>query len=343
MKTFVTAGAPHLPAPVRVRRVMAEVLLALLPGVAVHVWIFGFGILVQLALATGAALAVEAVALRFRGVPRGPFPGDLSAVVTAVLFVLCIGPLSPWWISALGMLAALGLAKHAHGGLGANLFNPAMVGYAVVLLAFPRLVSQWPAATADLPTAAHAIFEHVANASWDTLASATPLDALRQLAAQGRQSVEIHNDALFQRSQPAAWTAIATAYLLGGLYLLWRRIVSWQAPLGVIGGCVLLTLPFWLFDAELHASPLRHLGHGGLLLAAWFVATDPVSGCTSPRGRLIFGLGVAALTLAIRRWGNHPDGVAFAVLLMNAAAPLIDRVTRPRIYGHAARGNDAHD
>lgn len=343
MKTFATGGAPHLPAPVRVRRVMAEVMLALLPGIAVHTWIFGSGMLIQLALAIAFALAVEAAALRLRGVGSAPLPGDLSAVVTAVLFVLCIGPLSPWWISALGMLAALALAKHAYGGLGCNLFNPAMVGYAVVLLAFPRLVSQWPAATADLPTAAQAIFAGAARESWDTLSSATPLDAVRQLTAQGRQPGEIHNDALFQHSQAAAWTAIATAYLLGGLYLLWRRIVGWQAPAGVIAGCVLLTLPFWLFDAEVHPSPLQHLSRGGLLLAAWFVATDPVSGCTSPRGRLVFGIGVAALTLAIRRWGHYPDGVAFAVLLMNAAAPLIDRVTRPRIYGHATRVSDVHD
>lgn len=343
MKTFATGGAPHLPVPARVCRVMAEVLLALLPGIAVHVWIFGAGVLIQLALAITFALAVEAAALRLRGVRTTPFPGDLSAVVTAVLFVLCIGPSSPWWISALGMLAALGLAKHAYGGLGSNLFNPAMVGYAVVLLAFPRLVSQWPATAADLPTSAQLIFTGAAPGSWDTLSSATPLDALRQLAAQGQRLGEIHNDALFQHSQAAAWTAIATAYLLGGLYLLWRRIVGWQAPAGVIAGCILLTLPFWLFDAEVHPAPLQHLSSGGLLLAAWFVATDPVSGCTSPRGRLVFGVGVAALTLAIRRWGHYPDGVAFAVLLMNAAAPLIDRVTRPRIYGHGTHVNDAHD
>lgn len=343
MKTFATGGAPHLPAPVRVRRVMAEVLLALLPGIAVHAWFFGIGVLIQLVLATAFALTVEAGALRLRGVRAAPFLGDLSAVVTAVLFVLCIGPSSPWWISALGMLAALALAKHAYGGLGCNLFNPAMVGYAVVLLAFPRLVSQWPAATTDLPTAAQAIFAGAASAGWDTLSSATPLDALRQLTTQGQRLGEIHNDSLFQSSRATAWTAIATAYLLGGMYLLWRRIVGWQAPVGVIAGCVLLALPLWLFDAEVHPSPLQHLGSGSLLLAAWFVATDPVSGCTSPRGRLVFGVGVAALTLAIRRWGHHPDGVAFAVLLMNAAAPLIDHVTRPRIYGHATGRNNAHD
>lgn len=343
MKTFATGGAPHLAAPARVRRVMAEVLLALLPGIVAHAWIFGSGVLIQLTLAITFAFAIEAAALRLRGVGATPFPGDLSAVVTAVLFVLCIGPLSPWWIGALGMLVALALAKHAYGGLGGNLFNPAMAGYAAVLLAFPRLVSQWPAATVDLPAAALAIFAGAAPQSWDTLSSATPLDAVRQLTAHGQRLGEIHNDALFQHSQAAAWTVIATAYLLGGLYLLWRRIVSWQAPAGVIAGSILLTLPFWLFDAEVHPSPLQHLSSGGLLLAAWFIATDPVSGCTSPRGRLVFGVGVAALTLAIRRWGHYPDGVAFAVLLMNAAAPLIDRVTRPSIYGHARRVNDAHD
>lgn len=334
MKTFATAPAPHLPANARVRRVMSDVLLALLPGIALQLWVFGAGLAFQLLLALAFGLAIDAALLRLRGNAARDALGDLSAVVTAVLFALCIAPLAPWWVAATGMLVALALGKHAYGGLGANLFNPAMVGCAFVLVAFPRAFAGWPADAAGIGDAAHAIFAIAPLPAWDTIASATPLDAMRQLAAESLRQPEIHTNALFAQGRIDAWMWIAAANALGGLYLLWRRVIGWHAPVGVIAGTVLLTLPFWLLDAERHPSPLQHLCSGGLMLAAWFVATDPVSGCTSPRGRLLFGFGVAAFTLAIRRWGNFPDGVAFAVLLMNAFAPLIDRVTRPRIYGH---------
>ena len=338
MKTFATAGAPHLPSPVAVGRVMRDVLIALLPGIAVQLWAFGAGVLIQLALATGSALAIEALALRLRGRDAARAVADGSAVVTAVLFALCIAPLAPWWIGPVAMLVAIGLVKQVYGGLGYNLFNPAMAGYAVVLLAFPSLVAQWPAAAVDPATAARTIFGTPAAAAWDSIASATPLDALRQLAAQGQRLPEIGAAALFRQSRPEVWTLAAGAWLLGGFGLLWRRVIGWQASVGVLATVVVLTLPFWLLDAERHPSPLQHLASGGLMFAAWFVVTDPVSGCTSPRGRLLFGAGVAVLTLAIRRWGNIPDGIAFAVLLMNALAPLLDRLTRPRIYGHGPRG-----
>lgn len=337
MKTFAVAGAPHLRAAASVRRVMADVLLALLPGVAVHVWVFGPGVLLQIGLASGFALAFEAILLHLRGQPVRAGLNDLSALVTAVLFALCIPPLCPWWVSALGLLAALGLAKHAYGGLGANLFNPAMVGYAMVLVAFPRELSQWIGASTtppDLATAAAAVFTGQLPPHWDTLASATPLDALRQAAAAQRTLAEIRSQPVFGHAGAAGWELVALAYALGGLYLLWRRVIGWQVPAGVILGILLLTAAAWLFDAERNPPPLQHLLSGGLMLAAWFVAADPVTGCTSPRGRLLFGAGVAVLTLALRRWGLHADGVAFAVLLMNAAAPLIDEFTRPRIYGH---------
>ncbi|MBL8300539.1 MAG: RnfABCDGE type electron transport complex subunit D [Rhodanobacteraceae bacterium] len=332
MKTFATALAPHISTPRRVQRVMAEVLLALLPGAALQLWTYGPGHAFQLVLALVFGLALETALSRLRPAPLNP-AGDFSAAVTAALFALSLAPLAPWWVSAFGMFVALGVAKHAYGGLGANLFNPAMVGCAFVLVAFPHAATTWPAYTLGLAETAGAIFLAGPGITWDTLSSATPLDVARQLGAQGLRMPEIYSSPLYADSRAGAGPWIALAYTLGGLYLLWRRIIGWQAPVGVIAGTVLMTLPFWLLDAERHASPLQQLGSGGLMLAAWFVATDPVSGCTSPRGRLIFGAGVAVLTLIIRRWGTFPDGVAFAVLLMNALAPLIDRATRPRIYG----------
>lgn len=334
MKTFATAGAPHLPPSANVRGVMAQVLLALLPALAVQTWLFGAGVLLQLGLCLLLAVAVEAAALRLRGRSLAELD-DLSAVVTAVIFALCIPPLSPWWTSAIGLAFALGLVKHAYGGLGFNLFNPAMAGYALVLLLYPRELALWPApGGADLAAALRAVFLGQLPASWDSIASATPLASLRDLARDAWLMPQLRELPQFGHFGAAGWEWIALAYLAGGLYLVRRRIVAWQVPAGVIATTLLLGSLAWLLDAERHPPPLQHLAGGGLMFAAWIIAADPVTGCTSPRGRLLFGAGVAALTLALRRWGPGVDGVAFAVLLMNAAAPLIDRATRPRIVGH---------
>jgi electron transport complex protein RnfD len=340
---FDVAAAPHLPAQRSVRGVMARVLLSLVPGLVAQAWWFGPGLLVQLLLATGFALAFEAAMLRLRGRPLRPFLSDLSAPVTAVLFALCLPPLAPWWIALVGMAAAMVFAKHLYGGLGFNLFNPAMVGYAVVLIAFPLELSRWPApgggaAAVEWTGTLEAIFGGaLPEPRWDVIAQATPLDAMRDLAAQGWTLAEIATDPRIDGGGASAWAWIAAAHALGGLLLLRMRLIPWQVPFATIGATIALSLPFWLLDPDLHPSPLQHLASGALVLAAFFIATDPVSGCTTPRGRLLFGAGVALLTLAIRRWGATPDGVAFAVLLMNCAAPWIDLHTRPRIFGEAPR------
>lgn len=337
---FPTAPAPHVAAGNRVQRVMGLVLLALVPALAAHAWFFGAAIFVQVALAAGFALAFEAAMLQLRGVPKRAFLTDLSAPVTAVLFALCIPPLAPWWIAAVAMFAAIVFAKHAYGGLGHNLFNPAMVGYAVVLLAFPRQLSRWlpPEGGVGLGAATNAILLGIAPPpGWDAVAQATVLDTLRELTGQGFTLQEIRAAAVFGDFGGRGWEWIANAIGLGGLLLIWKRVIPWQTPLATLGTTILLTLPFWLADADHHPFPLQHVFSGGMMLAAFFIATDPVTGCTTPRGRWIFGAGVAAITLAIRRWGAHPDGVAFAILLMNAVAPWIDLHARPRYHGEAKR------
>lgn len=336
-RTFATAAAPHWPPARSVRNLMVWVLLALLPGLAVQTWFFGVGVLWQVALAVGFACGFEAAMLAARRRPLRPFLTDLSAPVTGALFALCLPPLAPWWIAATGMAAAMVFAKHLYGGLGFNLFNPAMVGYAVVLVCFPLEVTRWPAPHAvDALDAVRAIFGgQLPPARWDAIAQATPLDATRALARTGATLAEIAQDPGYQRATPQAWHWVVLAHALGGMLLLWRGVIRWQVPLATLATTVLASLPFWLWDADLHASPLQHLSEGALVFAAFFIATDPVSGCTTPRGRLAFGAGVALLTLAIRRWGVYPDGVAFAVLLMNCAAPWIDLHTQPRIYGRS--------
>ena len=341
MRNFATSGAPHMPPQTSVAKVMLQVLLALVPGILAYTWFFGPGILIQILLATLVALLFESLMLRFRGKPLKPFINDYSAVVTAVLFALCIPPLAPWWISCIAMLFAIVFAKHLYGGLGQNVFNPAMVGYVVVLISFPQAMTAWlpPLAIAEnspgLPETLRVIFTgHLSvPGGWDAITQATPLDTLKTGVEYGRMVSEIRLSPLFGDFGGMGWEWIANWFALGGFFLLYKRVISWQVPVAVIGTVVMLSLPFWLADPDSNPFPMQHVFSGALVLAAFFIATDPVSGCVSNRGRLIFGAGVGIITLLIRRWGGYPDGVAFAVLLMNMAAPLIDRYTRPRIYG----------
>lgn len=321
LRPFRDPGTPSIRLARTVPATMGLVLLALLPGVAAMTLFFGPGVLVQIALALLFAMAVEAAMLALRGAALKPALTDLSAPLTAVLFALCLPPTAPWWMNLVGVVAAIAVAKHLYGGLGHNPFNPAMVGVAVVVLAFPLEYSRW-----------------ITPGQWDTLAQATPLDLLRQQANQGYALSEIRSNPVFGDFGGRGWEWVANCWALGGLFLLWKRVIPWQTPVAVLGTTVLVTLPFWLWDADTHPSPLNHVFSGALVFAAFFIATDPVSGCTTPRGRLLFGAGVALLTLAIRRWGGFPDGVAFAVLLMNAAAPLIDRLARPRWLGERTKG-----
>jgi electron transport complex protein RnfD len=340
-RSFEVGGAPHLPPRSTVAKVMMQVLLALLPGILAYAWFFGPGVLIQILLASVFALAIEALMLRLRGRALQPFINDYSAVVTAVLFALCIPPLAPWWVSCIAMLFGIGFAKHLYGGLGQNVFNPAMVAYIVVLISFPAAMTAWlpPSALAEhslgLADTLTTIFtgQVPLAGGWDAITQATPLDSLKTGVEAGRGIPEIRSAPIFGNFGGRGWEWIAGWFALGGLYLLAKRVIGWQVPMAVIGSVLLLALPLWLADPNSNPAPLQHVFSGGLVLAAFFIATDPVSGCVSDRGRLIFGAGVGVITLVIRRWGGYPDGVAFAVLLMNMAAPLIDRYTRPRMYG----------
>ncbi len=339
-------SAPHIPRPVSVQRVMGLVILALVPALLAHWWYFGPGIILQVTLAVIFALAFEAAMLTLRQVPVKPFITDLSAVLTAILFALCIPPLAPWWVTCLGMFFAIVVAKQLYGGIGHNIFNPAMLGFAVMLIAFPREMSNWLAPrdiAIEMPglwDAIRYVFTGGLSASqttYDTLTQATPLDAIKNGLHQARGLSEIRSQPIFGDFGGMGWEWIANWYAIGGLFLWRKRIITWHVPAAVILTTIAFSLPFYLYDSDIFLSPLQHLFSGGLMLGAFFIATDPVTGASSPRGKLVFGAGVAILTVLIRQFGAFPDGVAFGVLLMNSAAPLIDRLTIPAPYGGKAR------
>lgn len=339
---FKLSGAPYLPAPRTVGQIMREVLLALVPGIIAHAWFFGPGVLVQILIAASAALSFEYAMLRLRGRPVRLFLTDGSVLVTAVLFSLCIPPLTPWWAAVIGMFFAVVVAKHLYGGLGYNMFNPAMVGFVVLLIAFPTQMTLWvpPAPVADytlgLAGTLQAIFTGTlpGGLTWDAITQATPLDTIKTETGLNRTLPEIRQHPIFGKYGGRGWEWIANFYLLGGIWLLWRRIITWHIPVALIGMVMLLSLPLHVTSPDTQPFPLQHIYSGGLVLGAFFVATDPVSSATTPRGRLIFAAGIGALVVTIRTWGGYPDAVAFSVLLMNLAVPLIDTYTAPRIFGH---------
>lgn len=344
---FQSTAPPHLRPSTSVTRVMAEVLLALVPATIAWVWYFGPGILYNMLVASAAALACEAAALALRQRPVGPQLLDLSALVTAVLLAFCLPPLTPWWITATGAAFAILFAKQLYGGLGFNPFNPAMAGYVVLLISFPEPMTRWLPPLGDALGLAATSLDALqtlrftltgalpAGLDWDAVSGATPLDDLKTQLSMMRTVGEVRAGPLYGDLGARGWEWTANFIALGGAWLLWRRVIRWQIPVAVIlGVCVPATL-FWLLDPGLRPPPTFHLFSGATLLCAFFIATDPVSAATSPSGRLVYGFGIGVLTYVIRSWGGYPDGVAFAVLLMNMAVPAIDHFTRPRVYGHA--------
>ena len=338
-------SSPHAQGSAKTSAVMREVALAAVPGLIALTWFYGWGNIINIIWAILLALAMEAVVMRLRNRPVGFYIGDYSAVVTAVLLALAIPSYAPWWITFIGILFAIPIAKHLYGGMGYNPFNPAMVGYVVLLISFPVQMTQWAAPinltgeSPSLGTALAMIFLQTAPA--DGVTAATALDLVKQNQSLMLEQV-YEQTPLFAKANLVVsgteWVNIG--FLLGGIWLLWRRIFSWHAPLGMLVSLVLLS-SIW-YDAGSSAStgsPLFHLLSGATMLGAFFIITDPVSGCTSNRGRFVFGIGVGSLTFIIRAWGNYPDAVAFGVLLMNFAAPFIDYYTQPRTYGHDKPSN----
>ena len=341
---FDTSAPPHVIGGFTVPRVMYPVLLALLPVAAVQVAFYGPGALLQFAASAPTALACEAIALRLRGRDAAPFLRDGSVLVTAALLSLAVPPLLPVWLMVLGTAFAVLLGKHAYGGLGYNPFNPAMVGYAVLLVSFPLEMTRWPVPLGSNGTTWpdlaqftwHAFVSGSAStgAAWDAYTGATALDALRTGLGQRYTMEEIFAQPAYGSMGGAGAQWINVAALGGGLYLLARGLIRWQIPVAVLAGIAVPAALMHLVDPGRHASASFHLLSGATMLGAFFIATDPVSAATSDRGRLVYGAGIGLLCWTIRTWGGYPDGVAFAVLLMNLAAPLIDRYSVPRIHGH---------
>ncbi len=348
---FKPLTSPHAHKPGNTGDVMRTVILATIPGLIALSYFFGPGSLMNVIMASFTAIACEALVLKLRQRPLAFYLNDYSALVTGVLLGLALPPYCPWWIVAVGTASAILLAKHLYGGMGFNPFNPAMVGYVILLISFPVEMTQWAAPRPLLDEGEALVgpftglahiwlntpIEGYAGGLLDGFTAATPLDSFKQ---NNNLLIEhlYAGEPIFNRANwaGAGWEWVNLGFLIGGLYLLYRRIFTWHAPVAMLVTLFLMSVFFYdSGSSSSGGSPLLHLLSGGTMLGAFFIVTDPVTSAASNRGRLIYGAAIGVLIYLIRVWGNYPDAVAFAVLLMNFAAPFVDHYTLPRTYGHS--------
>ncbi|SEQ98511.1 electron transport complex protein RnfD [Amphritea atlantica] len=338
---LIRITSPHAHRAGSTGNVMLTVLIATLPGLAALTFFFGWGSLIQIIWGTLLAVAMEAAIVRLRKRPVSFYLTDYSAVVTAVLLGLALPPFAPWWVMTVGIIVAIVIAKQLYGGMGNNPFNPAMVAYALLLVSFPVQMTSWAApfvmtgegwSVLSLGDTLSAIFGSAGTAV-DAHTMATPLDVMRHRGGFTTEEMWVENALL--ANGIGAWHAVSAAYFMGGVFLLYKKIFTWHTPVAMLGSLTIISTLFFLLMPDQFPDPFFHLTAGATMLGAFFIATDPVTSATSNRGKLWFGAGIGLLIFVIRSWGNYPDAVAFAVLLMNLCAPFIDQYTQPRSYGHA--------
>jgi electron transport complex protein RnfD len=320
------SSSPHIHCGETSDKIMRLVIYALVPAVLVSLYSFGLAALIVLLLCTLGCVLFEALGNKLLKQPLTIKDG--SAALTGILLALNLPPSCPWWMALLGAAIAILIGKQLYGGLGYNVFNPALVARVVLLISFPVQMTTW---TSPTPI----------GSGIDAVTMATPLGEMKtavmltgklpELATSGFGNYFLGN------MSGSLGEVSALALLIGGIFLLIRKVIRWHIPVSFIGTLVIFSGIFWILDPSKYPNPVFHLITGGLMLGAFFMATDMVTSPVTNRGMLIFGCGCGLLTVLIRLFGGYPEGVSFAILLMNAATPLIDRYTRPKIYGQVAQ------
>ncbi len=352
---MLPAHAPHAHAGMTVARSMRLVMLALLPATLFAFWLNGWPAVFLWAVTVASAAIAEFFSLRLSGRPAAPALADGSAVLTGWLLALSLPAWAPWWIGALGALFAVVVVKQVFGGLGQNLFNPAMAARVMLLIAFPVELTTWvlPAPwfsghALSLSQSFALTFLGEMPVSFDALSSATTLghvktELTRHIPVTEALAAHPHSlaDGLIGLHGGSLGETAALLIAAGGIALIALRVITWHIPLAMLAGVALPAFFFSAHDPARYLDAGTHLLSGGLMLGAFFIATDPVTSPGTRRGQLIFGFGCGLLTWLIRTFGGYPEAVAFAVLLMNSLTPVIDRYVRPRVYGHARARSSA--
>ena len=329
MNKLLVSPSPHTHGPESTRSIMRDVLIALAPATLVSILASGWSVVVLLLSGVAACVLTEYLIQKY--LIKGPVTvGDLSAAVTGVLLALNLPPNAPWWLVAVGAVVAVGVAKMTFGGLGQNIFNPALVGRVFLLVSFPVLMTSWDDSGA--------LFGVV-----DAFSGATPLGAVKEALSNGQTLSQITADNLtfsqqfFFNTGGSAGELSALALLLGFVYLLCRRVIKATIPVTILCTVFVLSGIFWLADPERFTNPVFNIFTGGLLLGAIFMATDYVTSPMTTKGQIIFGIGIGLITVFVRYFGSYPEGVSFAILIMNCTVPLLNKYCKPRRFGEVKK------
>lgn len=332
MSTFTISGSPHVHTDDSIKKIMYGVVYAMLPAMLVSIYFFGLGALRVLLISVLSCMLLEYLIQKY--VMRTAVTvTDGSAIVTGVLLAFNVPSNLPWWILFIGAVVSIGIGKMSFGGLGKNIFNPALVGRVFLLISFPVQMTSWPI---PRPLFAEGIT--------DAVTGPTPLGIMKEGLQAGKTVQEImpqipdYVENLMTGFQGGCVGEVsAFALILGALYMLYRKIITWHIPAAYLGSAVVFSGILWLVDPTLYVDPLFHLVTGGMMLGVFYMATDMVSSPMSAKGQLIFGAGCGLLTILIRVFGAYPEGVSFAILIMNAFVPLIDRGFKPVRFGEPSK------
>ena len=328
MRKLIVSPAPHVHGDESTRKIMKDVLIALAPSMLVAVYFYGLSAIKLLLVAVIACMGVEFLIQKYLMRTKVTVT-DLSAAVTGVLLALNLPPTTPWWVIVIGSVVAIGVAKMTFGGLGHNIFNPALVGRVFLLISFPVIMTDW-----------------TVPASWfrpgmDAVTGATPLALIKEGLAQGQTVEQIlsanpdlsYGQMLFARAGGSAGEASALAIILGFVYLLIRRVIRPHIPVTIVLTIAVMTGIFWLIDPSQYTDPLFNILTGGVLLGSVFMATDYVTSPMTTKGMVIYGVGIGIITVLIRFFGSYPEGVSFAILIMNSIVPLLNKYIKPARFG----------
>ena len=322
-KLLTISPSPHIHSGDSVNKIMYSVILALMPAFIWSVIMFGFDSVRVTLIAMLACMAFEFLIQKYI-LNKTPQITDGSAALTGILLAFNVPSSIPSWMIIIGALVAIGIAKMPFGGLGNNPFNPALVGRVFMLISFPVSMTSWPA---------------IGISGVDAVTTATPLAILKEGIKNGQPVIEIFKELpsnmdLFLGNMSGSLGEISViALLIGGIFMLIRKIITWHIPFSVLASAAVFSGIFWLVDPSKYADPVFQLMTGGLILGAFFMATDMVTSPMNAKAQIIFGIGIGILTVMIRIWGAYPEGVSFAILIMNAMVPLLNRFVKPKRFG----------
>ena len=323
---IIVSASPHVHSDRTSKKLMYDVVIALIPAFLVSLYVFGIGAFIVTAVAVISCLLFEYLIQKYL-MKTNVTIGDGSALITGILLAFNLPSGLPIWMIIVGSLVAIGVAKLSFGGLGFNIFNPALVGRVFLLVSFPVQMTMWPTAVENNTTIA------------DAVTGATPLGMIKEGLMFGDTMTNISanlpsNIEMFLGfSGGSIGEMSALALLLGGIYLIVRKVITWHIPVTMLVTMAVMTGIFWVIDPESYASPLIHILSGGALLGAFFMATDLVTSPMTKKGMVIFAIGIAVITGVIRLFGAYPEGVSFGIIIMNAFVPLINTYFKPRRFG----------